>query len=528
MNLGCSNESTEEVDRSAPGFVQLHDQILSTSCSAEACHSGPGIAGLSFDDPAAAYEHLLEGRPVNAAAADAGLLLVDPGSPDNSFLLRKLEASQQELTEAGLGGFMPLGATEVPGPRSLAAVRSWIEAGAPYEGADFEADFVEAEDQGVYVECDATDEEGMQECFGPAPDPDTTLRLFSPPMVVQPGEEVLYCNPLPFIADREFLFKAVRGAQMRGGHHAGVFVSVQPTEDYTPELCGDDMSHLRYTAGAGGAGGEFTELPPGVGLRISEGQQIVIQSHYINASDEPVTVMDMVELDYTTLKESPTIVDAFAMINDDLDIPAGAVGHTKTTDCTLEEDMDIYMLLGHTHEHGVLFEFERFPGGDGEPELLYHATDGKLLRESPEIKTWADPLRFKAGDRLRVTCKWDNETDRSLGWPEEMCVALMYYGPGRGWLTCTQNDGTPGGGSGDGEGCQDPEAPGNEQGVGKACSPNGGECVDNADATVCLADFDDRANFCSFFGCATDDDCGEGAVCSDQNAAKVCIPNACA
>jgi hypothetical protein len=525
---GAENENSTVADRDAPGFVQLHEQVLSVSCASAACHSGSGIAGLSFDDPQVAYDHLVSGQPVNAGAVEEGLVLVDPGNPDGSFLLRKLETPQANLTAAGLGGFMPLGATEVPGPDTLAAFRRWIEAGAPFEGAQFEADFIEAGDDGLYVECDATDEEGMRQCFGPMPDPNRTLRLFTPPMVIQPGEEILFCNPLPYIAEQDLLFKAVRGAQMRGGHHAGVFVSIQPTEDYTPEECGDDMSHLRYTAGAGGAGGEFTELPAGVSLRINEGQQVVIQSHYINSSDAPITVMDMVELDFTTIDESPKVVDAFAMINDDLAIPPGAVGHTRETLCTLEEDMDIYMLLGHTHEYGVSFEFERIPGGTGEPELLYFATDGKLLRESPEIKTYDDPLRFKAGDELRVTCKWDNDTDHELGWPEEMCVALMYYGPGRGWLTCSQNDGVPQGGAGSGEGgCQEPDVPGNELGVGKTCTREGNECVDNGQATTCLAQFDDRANFCTFFGCESDADCGEGAACSDQGAAKVCIPDAC-
>lgn len=529
---GCSDDgssSKEETQRDAPGFVQIHEQVLVASCSAEACHSGPGIASLSFDDPQAAYDHLLGAKPVNAAAVDAQMSLVVPGDPDASFFLKKMESDQASLTDAGLGGAMPLGAVEVPGPVAMSAIRSWIEAGAPYEGGSFEADFIEAEEGGLYVECNATDEEGMRQCFGPAPDPNSTLRLYSPPMVVQPGEEVLFCNNLPFIAEQDLLFKSVRGAQMRGGHHAGVFVSIQPTEDYTPELCGDDMSHLRYTAGAGGAGGEFTELPPGVGLRISTGQQVVIQSHYINPTDQPITVMDMVELDFTTLEESPRVVDAFAMINDDFSIPAGATDFSRTTECKLEEDMDIYMLLGHTHEWGVLFEFERIPADGGPAELLYHATDGKLLRESPEIKTFADPLKFKAGDTLRVSCTWENDTDAPLGWPQEMCVGLMYYGPGRGWLTCDQDDGVPQGGAGDGEeGCVALDSPGNQEGVGVACTRDGDECVDNGGATVCLAQFDDRANFCTYFGCSDDAECGDDAVCSDQMGTRLCLPNSCA
>jgi hypothetical protein len=499
--------------------------VFADGCAQPACHSGPGIAGLSFDDARQAYDHLLEATPTNGSAVQLDLRLVEPGDPARSFLLTKMELPQAELGSRGFGGPMPQAAVQIPGPQSLQAIRDWIEAGAPFEGSAIEPDYIEAE--GGYVLCDATDPAGLEACFGEAPDPSKTLRLYTPPMTIPAGQEVLLCINLPYIAERDLLFKSVRGGQMKGGHHAGVFVSVQPSEDFAPAECGDDMSHLRYTAGAGGGGGGFTELPQGVALRIANGQQIVIQSHYINTSDQPITVMDMVELDYTTIEESPTVVDAFAIIHDDIAIPPGAVEHEEITECKLDEDFDIYMMLGHTHEYGVFFQLERVPGDGSEPELLYHATDGKLLRESPEIKLFDTPLRWSAGDTIRITCRWTNDTDHEIGWPEEMCVALMYYGPGRGWLTCNQDSGTPQGGEDPGEGCVAADTPGNGVGVGRACTAGGGECSGNGKATVCLGDFDARANFCSMFGCESDADCGDGAICSDQGAAKVCIPNAC-
>jgi hypothetical protein len=223
------------------------------------------------------------------------------------------------------------------------------------------------------------------------------------------------------------------------------------------------------------------------------------------------------------------VADAFAVINDGFEIPTGAKGFTRVTECKLEEDMDIYMMLGHTHEYGVWFELERIPGGTGTPESLYVGTDGKLLRENPEIKLWQEPLKWRTDDVIRVTCKWDNTTDGPLGWPEEMCVALMYYAPGRGWLTCSEEDGVPqGGATTEGEGCVPVDAPGNEAGVGKACTAGGNECVGNGNATVCLGEFDARANFCTYFGCTETAECGSGATCSEQMGVKLCLPDSCA
>ncbi len=526
LAASCTREPDPAPTSDAPGFRQLNESVFQAQCATPACHSGPGIAGLSFDDTEAAYETLIDGEPVNAPAHAAGLRLVVPGDPDNSFLLTKLTMSQADLGIHGYGASMPMAATQIPGPSSLQAIRDWIDAGAPLDGGPVTADFQPAPSDG-YIDCDATTQAEMQACFGEPPDPSVALRLFTKPMVIPPGVEVEICNYLDTTTTEQLLFKEVRGAQFRGGHHAGVFVSIAPDPTFSSEPCDDDMSDLRYVGGAGGGAAKFTSLPPGVALHVEPGHQFVIQSHYINTSDEPITVMDMVDLYYTDSTESPTLIDPMAIIYDDLDIPAGADDYALTTECLLQEDLDVYMMLGHTHESGVLLEFERVPVGATAPELLYRGTDGKLMRENPEIKIYNDPLQFSAGDKLRLTCVWDNPTDTPIGWPQEMCVALMYYGPGEGWMVCNQDDGSPTLLGGDGIGCVPEDAPGNAQGVGEACTTGGNECADNALATACLVQFDAQANFCTFFDCTSDAECGEGATCEERMGAMLCIPDSC-
>ena len=71
----CQDSGTDNsVDRPAPGYVQLHEAYLASSCGAGACHGGDqGIMGLSFDDPELAYARLIDGAPKMGAAAAAGL-----------------------------------------------------------------------------------------------------------------------------------------------------------------------------------------------------------------------------------------------------------------------------------------------------------------------------------------------------------------------------------------------------------------------------------------------------------------------
>jgi hypothetical protein len=288
------------------------------------------------------------------------------------------------------------------------------------------------------------------------------------------------------------------------------------------------MLELRFLVGAGGAGGVSLSLPEGMALRIKPGQQLVIQSHYINTSPEDRTVMDAVDLHLASADTSPEIADAFAVLADDIAIPPFAVEHESVKNCVIDREMDIHLLLGHTHDFGVLFQMEHVPQ-EGPTELLYWATDGALLRDDPDVTIYEEPLHLVPGDVLRVTCRWTNTTPEPLGWPAEMCVGFMYYTPAEGFLICDDSGPSPVllGGSTDVPGCAPLDEPGNELGVGKACTADGTECQGNGAAAMCLALFDAASNFCSIVGCATDEECGEGAVCHKESLGSACVPDFC-
>lgn len=529
------------------GFRALLEAYLKPSCAQEACHGGErGIAGLRLVEADEAYAALVSAAPTNANAAEAGLLRVAPMSVEGSLLWKKLTESQAVLAEAGLGAAMPI-AGQAPGARTLELIRAWIEAGAPLEGASLSAADLDeggARVMDAYVQCEVDPslsdptrpggrarEEAFEACFAPPEAPASTRRLYTPIITIPPHTERLVCSYLSAPIDAPMWVNRTVGQQMTGGHHAAVFLAVSPSDEPPHECRDDEMSNFRFAAGAGGGGGQDTDLPDGVALKIEPGQQFVIQSHYINATDAPMEVMDAVDLVQVEEAAVRERVDPFAIIYSDLNIPAGAIGFEVRKTCRLEDPISVYMLLGHTHDAGVLFEVTHHAGGldAGVGRTLYRATDGSLLRDNPEIKYYDPPLMFAAGDVLEVLCRWDNPSDVALGWPDEMCVALMYYGPGAGWMTCDTEDEVPNvAGSAEGEGCVAPDAAGNALGVGRACTADGGECATAERARLCLATFDARANFCSFLSCASDDECGEGAVCLQQGPATACVPVACA
>jgi hypothetical protein len=99
-------------------FQSIQDNVFTPICSK--CHIGAGAPeGLQLD--AAHSYNLLVGVP---SVEDSGLLRVDPGNPDGSYMVLKIEGASGIV-----GGRMPLGETPLP-QATITAIRSWIMNGA--------------------------------------------------------------------------------------------------------------------------------------------------------------------------------------------------------------------------------------------------------------------------------------------------------------------------------------------------------------------------------------------------------------
>src|SRR5690606_18077686 len=104
-------------------FESIQDTVLTPICTT--CHTGASAPlGLRLDE-GASYALL-----VNAPSAEVeGVLRVDPGNPDDSYLIRKLEGT------AEVGGRMPLNAPALPAS-TIAIIRQWIVEGAQAPASD--------------------------------------------------------------------------------------------------------------------------------------------------------------------------------------------------------------------------------------------------------------------------------------------------------------------------------------------------------------------------------------------------------
>jgi cytochrome c553 len=87
------------------------------------CHQGAGQAGLTLE-PNLSYTKLV-GVPSTESTAE---LRVKPGSPDQSYIIAKLQGTQVQA--GGSGAQMPYGAAPLA-QAQISLIQQWIAEGAP-------------------------------------------------------------------------------------------------------------------------------------------------------------------------------------------------------------------------------------------------------------------------------------------------------------------------------------------------------------------------------------------------------------
>jgi hypothetical protein len=122
--FGCSKEpvSSLQID---PTYSSIRDKIfVGGGCATSSCHSNLSTRGGMVLEGDAAYDNLVGVVPDNLTAKNAGLLRVNPGKPDSSFLLIKLTGPRE-----GEGERMPEDNDPLP-EEAINAIRTWIANGA--------------------------------------------------------------------------------------------------------------------------------------------------------------------------------------------------------------------------------------------------------------------------------------------------------------------------------------------------------------------------------------------------------------
>lgn len=431
-------------------YHDIQEYVFDKSCASSTCHAAPANSrGLSLEY-GLSYDALIGVVPQNPAAAAAGMKLVDPGNPENSFLLTKLigpESNDQ-------GSRMPFGGGMIHDAK-IDAIRTWIEAGAPETGK-----IAGIGDLGVLRDPD--------EVFEPPapPPPGQGYQLHLPPFKIEPGteREVYYDtqikdengNPVEgdiFINRVEIFYPA-------GSHHFIIYrlteeglakgllnngrvpdIAVNP-EDTFRELDTDDPDPVFGYFGVDrlfvvGTQTDDTlfQFPEGVGLRLPADTVYDLNSHYINLLGTE-TLIGETYVNIYTIPEEEVKYEAIEIFvsNRAINVPPGTTRVSKLTWYVKDElntrehdpntEISVFLLTSHMHRHGELFEIFQESTGD----LLHRS----IAYDDAPINLYTPALRLDPNDGLNFQCTHNNyDTSEPLIFgltsEDEMCIIFGYY-----------------------------------------------------------------------------------------------------
>ncbi|MBA2322380.1 MAG: hypothetical protein H0V89_14645, partial [Deltaproteobacteria bacterium] len=189
-------------------------------------------------------------------------------------------------------------------------------------------------------------------------------------------------------------------------------------------------------------GNNPVEMPPGGGVKIEAGSQLVLQMHYFDSVPEASTIADSPGYYLNTTSDVDTEIYFVPLGPENFVIPAGEASHTEKFEYTflqlygLPLRTTVYGVFPHMHVLGSAYDFKGVPEV-GADKCIAKA-DGYDFANQPTY--WFDtPVEFEPSDLLSISCTWDNSaanpdqinpTPQDVTWGEntdqEMCFAIMY------------------------------------------------------------------------------------------------------
>lgn len=248
---------------------------------------------------------------------------------------------------------------------------------------------------------------------------------------IQPGEDRIDCAYLDARIASDSDIGRLAGYNSPGNHHVLLYTTSQPQAPNTHACTESEMLYLSLLGGTGGDGAVSPEstLPSGLVRRVRGGQQIVIQTHWINTSDEPMDGQAAVNVRYEPVSPDKTPTDLMTIMNTQLELAPG-MNHAEV-DCTMKDSLNIWELAGHLHELGT---------------HITVAYNGKTLIDegwkaeetfNPKfVDLTAAPMKTQPGDKIHIECDWMNPGTETVRYPTEMCGAIAYYYPVTTQLIC--------------------------------------------------------------------------------------------
>jgi hypothetical protein len=261
------------------------------------------------------------------------------------------------------------------------------------------------------------------------------LQVRLSPFEIQPRTEREVCQliELPNTKEvdvRDLTIAMPAGAEF-GSHHFAMFLYTGGDEEVGAEPFD--------SAGCVGIGTQFVSpilafvqrpkqrirFPKGVGVRLAPHQRLLLNSHYLNGTSEPLRVDVAINFKAAPKRSIRHHALSFQLGTLRIDVPPGGES-SATAAWDVPVPMNVVWLSTHSHKHTTSATVGLSRDGAPAEQLI----ETRSYAE-PAVRRYATPLRLEPGDAIRWTCNYANQTASPVRFgvtaEDEMCFAVGFF-----------------------------------------------------------------------------------------------------
>ncbi len=224
--------------------------------------------------------------------------------------------------------------------------------------------------------------------------------------------------------DEDLWIGGFRAVAPEGTHHTVVTVSdsSQPDGDF-PCDAGRLSDEMIFSSGVGT---DDVMLPEGVAFKISKGKRVLLNLHLYNVTGAELTETSGTEVMLVSAAEVEQEAEMIFAGTPIISLAPQSPGATSGT-CTFAQDATVMSIWPHMHQYGTHMT------------VTHESDDGdEVLHDAPfafeeQVNYRITPRVVKAGERLRVTCDYENTSSDTVTFgdssDQEMCFAGVYRYP---------------------------------------------------------------------------------------------------
>ena len=238
---------------------------------------------------------------------------------------------------------------------------------------------------------------------------------------LSPGEESYLCWAVQ--VGEDFKVSAFDFAGVPVVHHFMLSQTVAPEPDGWSE-CKDLLKPTWRPIFTAGAGANALKLPDGVAHELKAGSQLVVQLHLLNSATKSVTNAAEIAMEVTERADTQAVqIGGFGSFQ--ISLPPARTS-SITSECTLPRTSRLVALMPHMHQLATSMKLELGPSAD-DLQLIYSRDPWNFDQQTID----GLDMTVEAGKHARLTCHYDNTTDRTVTYGEstfdEMCFLGVFW-----------------------------------------------------------------------------------------------------